>query len=248
MSSTFCPTCSSCAAVPVTSGPTTDLSSSPRLSKLGSPPSAPRLPISSPAVLGRMATSRASTPAFAMSCSMARSSSPSEKLRSSSKAGGVITIRSGRMPRSATSHQHQRCSWRAQHRGQAASPNTFRPRLRNDLLSSYSGDAGHPPIGELLHCPPVGGTFWFQIFIQAPSPEIWSETISGGEEVLAGKWGGLFLRYLLGKNFRRRDRDQLSFRSEAREASGNETPSSEPGAIVPVSGCLPGHPDTLALV
>src|SRR5262249_19418280 len=27
-----------------------------------------------------------------------------------------------------------------------------------------------------------GGTFWFQIFIQASSPEIWSETISGGEE------------------------------------------------------------------
>ena len=26
-----------------------------------------------------------------------------------------------------------------------------------------------------------------RIFIQAPSPEIWSETISGGEEVLAGK-------------------------------------------------------------
>src|SRR6516162_11815205 len=64
----------------------------------------------------------------------------------------------------------------------------FRPRLRNDLLSSYSGDAGHPPIRGLLDCPPVGGTFWFQIFIQAPSPEIWSETISGGEEVLAGKW------------------------------------------------------------
>src|SRR6516225_11579918 len=34
-------------------------------------------------------------------------------------------------------------------------------------------------------------------FIQAPSPEIWSETISGGEKVLAGKWGGLFLGYLL---------------------------------------------------
>ena len=49
--------------------------------------------------------------------------------------------------------------------------------------------------------PPGGGTFWFQIFIQAPSPEIWSETISGGEEVLAGKWGGLFLGYLLGKIF-----------------------------------------------
>ena len=55
----------------------------------------------------------------------------------------------------------------------------------------------------------MGGTFWFQIFIQAASPEIWSETISGGEEVLAGKWGGLFMGYLLGKNFRRRDRDHL---------------------------------------
>src|SRR5262249_44097901 len=57
--------------------------------------------------------------------------------------------------------------------------------------------------------PPVGGSFWFQIFIQAPSPEIWSETISGGEEALAGKWGGLFLGYLLGRNYRRRDRDHL---------------------------------------
>src|SRR5262249_8862855 len=28
--------------------------------------------------------------------------------------------------------------------------------------------------------PPVGGTFQFQIFIQASSPEIWSETISAG--------------------------------------------------------------------
>src|SRR5262249_26019702 len=64
-----------------------------------------------------------------------------------------------------------------------------------------------PP--NVYMAPPVGGTFWFQIFIQAPSPEIWSETISGGEEVLAGKWGGLFMGYLLGKNFRRRDRDHL---------------------------------------
>src|SRR5262249_17214908 len=57
--------------------------------------------------------------------------------------------------------------------------------------------------------PPVGGTFWFQIFIQASSPEIWSETISGGEEVLAQKWGGLFWATSLGKNFWRRDRDHL---------------------------------------
>ena len=54
---------------------------------------------------------------------------------------------------------------------------------------------------ERLCGPPGRGTFWFQIFIQASSPEIWSETISGGEEVLAGKWGGLFLGYLLAKKF-----------------------------------------------
>src|SRR5215468_9785109 len=99
----------------------------------------------------------------------------------------------------------------------------------------------HEPRGWHARRPPGRGTFWFQIFIQAPSPEIWSETISGGEEVLAQKWGGLVLGYLLGKNFRRRDRDRLvpprcmecssrpcrgvlSFRSEAREASGSETP------------------------
>ena len=57
--------------------------------------------------------------------------------------------------------------------------------------------------------PPVGGTFWFQIFIQAPSPEIWSETISGGEEVPGAKMGWPVLGYLLGKNFRRRDRGHL---------------------------------------
>jgi DoxX len=67
-------------------------------------------PKRSEAVLGRTATSRASTRACAMSCSTARSSIPSEKLRSSSKAGSAITIRSGHMPHSATSHPHQRCS------------------------------------------------------------------------------------------------------------------------------------------
>ena len=36
-----------------------------------------------------------------------------------------------------------------------------------------------PP--NLYNEPPGRGTFWFQIFIQAPSPEIWSETISGAE-------------------------------------------------------------------
>jgi hypothetical protein len=47
--------------------------------------------------------------------------------------------------------------------------------------------------------PPVGRARENRKFIQAPSPEIWRKTISGGEEVLAGKWGGLFLGYLLGK-------------------------------------------------
>ena len=49
--------------------------------------------------------------------------------------------------------------------------------------------------------PPVGGTFWFQIFIRTSSPEIWRKTISGGEEVLAGKWGGLFWATSLEKIF-----------------------------------------------
>jgi transposase InsO family protein len=63
---------------------------------------------------------------------MARSSTPSEKLGSSSKAGGVITIRSGRMPRSATSHQHQRCSCAPSQRGRLRYVDRLRrPRWRN---------------------------------------------------------------------------------------------------------------------
>src|SRR5215472_457419 len=44
--------------------------------------------------------------------------------------------------------------------------------------------------------PPVGGTFWFQIFIQASSPEIWCELFLV-REVAGAEWGGLFLGYLL---------------------------------------------------
>jgi len=44
-----------------------------------------------------------------------------------------------------------------------------------------------------MWAPPVGGTFWFQIFIQASSPKIWRKTIFGGEGgCWRGKWGGLF--------------------------------------------------------
>src|SRR5215470_13148102 len=49
--------------------------------------------------------------------------------------------------------------------------------------------------------PPVGGTFQFQIFIQAPSLEIWRKTISGVRELMAGKWGGLFWATSLEKIF-----------------------------------------------
>src|SRR5262249_6978050 len=94
---------------------------------------------------------------------------------------------------------------------------------------------------RMRSAPGVGGTFRIQIFILTPSPEIWSETVSGGEEVLAGKWGSLFLGYLLGKNIGgvvvpisfRLTWDGcssllpfggvLSFRSEAREVLGSET-------------------------
>jgi hypothetical protein len=86
--------------------------------------------------------------------------------------------------------------------------------------------------------PPVGGTFWFQIFIQAASPETWRKTIFGGEGgCWRGKWGGLFWATSLEKifggviaiiSFRPGDslpcRGVLSFRSGAREASGSETP------------------------
>ena len=63
--------------------------------------------------------------------------------------------------------------------------------------------------GRACASPPGGRARENRKFTQAPSPEIWSETISGGEKALAGKWGGLFLGYLLGKIFRRRDRDHL---------------------------------------
>jgi len=65
---------------------------------------------------------------------------------------------------------------------------------RSQCKMEAPGRVREPRANLILSCrrtsimnPPVGGTFWFQIFIQAPSPEIWSETISGGKKVLAGK-------------------------------------------------------------
>src|SRR5262249_7758293 len=48
---------------------------------------------------------------------------------------------------------------------------------------------------------PVGGTFWFQIFIKAPSLEIWRKTISGAEGGSGEEVGWPVLSYLLRKKF-----------------------------------------------
>ena len=79
-----------------------------------------------PAAPGRMATSRASTHAYATNFSTARSSTRCERLRSSSRAGGVTTTRSGRMHRSATSHQPRRCSCLHSPRGRLRYVNQLR--------------------------------------------------------------------------------------------------------------------------
>src|SRR5262249_47797749 len=58
--------------------------------------------------------------------------------------------------------------------------------------------------------PPVGRAREIRRLIQGSSPKTCFETISGGEGgCWRGKWGGLFLGYLLGRNYRRRDRDHL---------------------------------------
>src|SRR5215510_7166943 len=82
-----------------------------------------------------------------------------------------------------------------------------RPGLGTGPAASIGWNASRPGVSER----PLGGRAREnRKFIQAPSPEIWRKTIFGGEGgCWRGKWGGLFLGYLLGKNFRRRDRDHL---------------------------------------
>src|SRR5262249_3623160 len=62
-----------------------------------------------------------------------------------------------------------------------------------------------PPIcltsGRACASPPGGRARENRKFIQAPSPEIWSETISGGEEVLARKGVACFWATFLEKIF-----------------------------------------------
>src|SRR5262249_10096830 len=78
-------------------------------------------------------------------------------------------------------------------------------RRRHEAARPTSFCLAFEPLMDL----PVGATFWFQFFIQAPSPKTWRKTIFGGE---GGCWrrsgGGLFWATSL-KNYRRRDRDHL---------------------------------------
>ena len=69
-------------------------------------------------------------------------------------------------------------------------------------LSAWPSPDGNASQGGRVRVPPGGRARENRKFIQAPSPEIWSETISGGEEVLAQKWGGLFWATSLEKIYR----------------------------------------------
>src|SRR6516162_9041980 len=111
----------------LTSAPTTDRSSWPRPCRNGSRLPAPRPLTSSGAVLGRTATSRVSTRAFATSCSTAKSSTRSERPELSSRAGGATTTRSGRTPHLDTSHQHR----------------SVRARLRRVAACATPSGSGH---------------------------------------------------------------------------------------------------------
>ena len=78
----------------------------------------------------------------------------------------------------------------------------MRSQCRMEAPGRVRGPRGQPHfvLPPNLYMGPAGGTFWFQIFIQAPSPEMWRKTIFGGEGgCWRGKWGGLFLGYLLEK-------------------------------------------------
>ena len=84
-----------------------------------------------PGIRGKTAMSRASTLACAMNCSMAKSSTPCAKPRSSSKVGGATSMQSGRMNHSATSRRHPRCSCKHSPRGRLRYVNRLRrPRSR----------------------------------------------------------------------------------------------------------------------
>src|SRR5215475_10511637 len=72
----------------------------------------------------------------------------------------------------------------------SASRSQCRMEARGGRAAWRRGPRGQPHFvlpPNLYNGPPGRGTFWFQIFIQAPSPEVWSKTISGAE---GGCWHG----------------------------------------------------------
>ena len=69
---------------------------------------------------------RASMLGSATNCSTVRSSTPSPRRRSSSRAGAVITMPSGRMQPSATRHRPPRCSCQLSPHGRLRNPDQLR--------------------------------------------------------------------------------------------------------------------------
>ena len=114
----------------------------------------------------------------------------------------VVKGRSGCMERIAIAMQDGGTGAGAQHGGAGREANLI-------FVLPPNIYAGPPGAGRAPRGGGRRGLFWFQIFIQASSPETWRKTIFGGEEVLAGKWVACFWASSLGKNFWRRDRDHL---------------------------------------
>ena len=86
---------------------------------------------------GRMVTSRASTHACEMNCSMVKYSTRCVRPKSSSKVGGATSTQSGLMNRWTTSHQHRKCSCPPSLRGRLRYVDRLRrPRWRNGQLST----------------------------------------------------------------------------------------------------------------
>ena len=86
---------------------------------------------------GRMVTSRASTHACEMNCSMVKYSTRCVRPKSSSKVGGATSTQSGRMNRWTTSRQHRKCSCPPSLRGRLRYVDRLRrPRWRNGQLST----------------------------------------------------------------------------------------------------------------
>jgi len=84
------------------------------------PPTSPR------AARGRTGSSRVLMPGCATSCSMARSSTPCARPKSSSRVGDDTTTLSGRMRRSATGLPPRRCSCQLSPHGRLRNPDQLR--------------------------------------------------------------------------------------------------------------------------